>query len=307
MGTSSVHKRKGSFTLRLAYDPSHYRDNTSLKDTIDTVARLGYEYVELSPRKDFIWFYEYPKVDKQRIKDLKRYCADAGVEISSVLPVQQWSSPNEQEREAAVRNWKRTIEITSELEVDLMNSEFSGDKSRPVESEAAFVKSMEELMPIFEKEGIKLNLQSHPNDFIELNTEAIAMIRALDKDWIKLVYSVPHAFFYDDGIGDVAKHIDEAGDLLAHVLIADTLNHKAAFGLRYIVNPPDAKVTIHQHLNPGEGEIDFDALYRKLREIKFDGIVTNSVFAYPDRPEWSNEVTLKSIREGLKIKEGLNI
>lgn len=133
------------------------------------------------------------------------------------------------------------------------------------------------------------------------------MIRALDKDWIKLVYSVPHAFFYDDGIGDVAKHIDEAGDLLAHVLIADTLNHKAAFGLRYIVNPPDAKVTIHQHLNPGEGEIDFDALYRKLREIKFDGIVTNSVFAYPDRPEWSNEVTLKSIREGLNIKEGLNI
>ncbi|GAA3317244.1 hypothetical protein GCM10020331_015400 [Ectobacillus funiculus] len=128
------------------------------------------------------------------------------LKISSVLPVQQWSSPNEEERQAAVRNWKRCIEITSDLGVDLMNSEFAGDKSRPVESEAAFVKSMEELMPIFfEREGIRLNLQSHPNDFIELNTEAIRMIRALDKDWIKLVYSVAHAFFYDDGIGDVAK------------------------------------------------------------------------------------------------------
>ncbi|RAS77232.1 sugar phosphate isomerase/epimerase family protein, partial [Priestia endophytica] len=103
--------------MRLAYDPSHYRDNTNLKDTIDTVARLGYEYVELSPRKDFIWFYEYPKVDKGLIKDLKRYCSDAGVKISSVLPVQQWSSPNEEERQAAVRNWKRCIEITSELGV----------------------------------------------------------------------------------------------------------------------------------------------------------------------------------------------
>jgi len=71
--------------------------------------------------------------------------------------------------------------------------------------------------------------------------------------------------------------------------------------LRYIVNPPNANITIHQHLNPGEGEIDFDALYRKLREIKFDGIVINAVFAYPDRPEWSNEVTLKSIRNGLKL------
>jgi len=287
--------------MRLAYDPSHYRDNTGLKETIDNVARLGYEYVELSPRKDFIWFYEYPKVDRQLIKDLKRYCLDAGVKISSVLPVQQWSSPDELERQSAVRNWKRCIEITSELGVDLMNSEFAGDKSRPTESEAAFIRSMDELMPIFEKEGIKLNLQSHPNDFIELNTEAVRMIRALDKEWIKLVYSVAHAFFYDDGKGDIAQQLDEAKDFLAHVLIADTMNHKAAFGLRYIVNPPNANVTIHQHLNPGEGEIDFDTLYRKLREFKFDGIVTNSVFAYPDKPEWSNDITLKSIKEGLHI------
>src|SRR5690606_14469275 len=113
-------------TMRLAYDPSHYRDNTNLKDTIDNVARLGYEWVELSPRKDFIWFYEYPKVDRQLIKDLRRYCADAGVKISSVLPVQNWASPDEDVRQSAVRNWRRCIEITSELEVDLMNSEFSG-------------------------------------------------------------------------------------------------------------------------------------------------------------------------------------
>ena len=29
--------------MRLAYDPSHYRDNTNLRDTIENVARLGYE------------------------------------------------------------------------------------------------------------------------------------------------------------------------------------------------------------------------------------------------------------------------
>ncbi|EUJ21055.1 sugar phosphate isomerase/epimerase family protein [Listeria aquatica] len=288
--------------MKLAYDPSHYRDNTNLRDTVDHVARLGYEYLELSPRKDFIWFYEYPKVDKQLITDLKRYTKDAGVKISSVLPVQQWSSPNEEERKAAVRNWKRSIEITSELGVDLMNTEFSGNKRMPVESEAAFLRSMEELIPLFEREGIKLNLQAHPNDFIETNTEAIRMIRALDKDWIKYVYSTAHAFYYDDGVGDVAKHFEEAGDLLAHVLFADTLNHKAAFGLRYIINPPDADVTIHQHLNIGEGEVDFDTLFAELRKMNFDGIATNAVFAYPDRPDWSNEVTLKKMKAGLGIE-----
>jgi myo-inositol catabolism protein IolH len=277
--------------MKLAYDPSHYRDNTSIDDMIETVARLGYEYIEWSPRKDFLWFYQYPKVDKALIKRVKKHVKDAGLKISSVLPVQNWSSPIEEQRQAAVINWKRSIEITSELEVSLMNTEFSGDISQPVASEAAFVKSMTELIPLFEKEGIRLNIQAHPNDFIETNTEALQMIRGLDREWIKYVYSVPHAFFYDDGIGDVRKHLLEAGDLLDHVLIADTLNHKAAYGLRYIINPPGAKVTIHQHLNPGEGEVSFDDLFSTLREMKFDGIITNSVFAYPDKAEWSSKIT----------------
>ena len=66
-----------------------------------------------------------------------------------------------------MRNWKRAIEIAVELEVDLMNSEFSGSKYDPLTSEEKFIKSMDELLPIFEKEGIKLNLQAHPYDFIE--------------------------------------------------------------------------------------------------------------------------------------------
>ncbi|STY34759.1 Xylose isomerase-like TIM barrel [Listeria fleischmannii subsp. coloradonensis] len=161
---------------------------------------------------------------------------------------------------------------------------------------------MDELIPLFEKEGIKLNLQAHPNDFIETNIGAIRMIRALDKEWIKLVYSVAHAFYYDDGIGDVETQLEDAKAILAHVLFADTLNHKAGFGLRYIINPPDANVTIHQHLNIGEGEVNFTALFKKLKEIKFDGIATNSVFAYPDRPDWSNDITLSAMKKGLGIK-----
>ncbi|EOL41684.1 hypothetical protein RV11_GL002794 [Enterococcus phoeniculicola] len=287
--------------MKIAYDPSHYRDNTTIEEMIYNTAKLGYEYIELSPRKDFIWFYEYPKVDRAMIKKMKQNLKDTGLQISSVLPVQQWSSPIEEERQAAIKNWKRCIEITSELGVDLMNTEFSGYKDRPLESQDAFLRSMDELIPIFEKEGIALNIQPHPNDFIERNDETMRIIRAIDKDWLNLVFSTAHAFYNDDGLGDIDAIFDDAGDRLKHVLIADTLNHKAAYGLRYIINPPDANVTIHQHLNPGEGEVDFDTIFRRLREMKFDGIITNSVFTYPDRPEWSSQVTMDVIRKGLHL------
>ncbi|WP_068504311.1 sugar phosphate isomerase/epimerase family protein [Paenibacillus kribbensis] len=287
--------------MKLAYDPTHFRDSLSMEEMIFKVADMGYEYIELSPREDFCPFYKYPKVDKTKIKQVKKWMSEAGVKFSSLLPLYHWAGPDEERRQAAVRNWKRAIEVAVELDIDLMNSEFSGSKYEPFVCEEKFVKSMDELIPVFEKEGIRLNLQAHPYDFIETNTGAINMIRALDRSWIKLVYSVAHTFFYDDGVGDIAKMLDEAGDLLDHVLFADTFNHKAAYGLRYIVNPPDAQVTVHQHLNIGEGDIDFDTLFRKLREMKFDGIATNAVFAYSDKPEESSAIMLKKMKEGLGL------
>ncbi|MBC2311554.1 sugar phosphate isomerase/epimerase family protein [Listeria booriae] len=289
--------------MKLALDPSMFRDNMSLEQMIYKTAELGYKYIELSPREDFCPFYKYPKVDKAKIKLVKKCLRDTGLEISSLLPLYNWAGPDEDRRVAAVRNWKRAIEIAVELDVDLMNSEFSGTKYNAVVCEEKFVKSMDELMPVFEKEGVRLNLQAHPLDFIETNTGAIDMIRALDKDWIKLVYSTAHTFFYDDGIGDVGKMLDEAGDLLDHVLFADTFNHKAAYGLRYIVNPPDAEVTIHQHLNIGEGEVDFDTIFRKMREMKFDGIATNAVFAWVDKTEESSDFMLQTMKKGLGLNE----
>ena len=51
------------------------------------------------------------------------------------------------------------------------------------------------------------------------------------------------------------------------MLIADTRNHTKH--CRYIVNPPGVDAVVHQHVGVGEGDVDFDALFRTLRDMKF--------------------------------------
>lgn len=281
--------------MRIALDPYMYR-NLSIPQMVDKTAELGYEYIELSPREDFLPFYKYPRVDKARIKEFKKALSDTGVKLSSLLPLYHWAGPDEEMRKAAVHNWKRAIQIAVEMDCDLMNTEFSGQSDNALVCEQQFMKSMEELLPILEREGIKLDIQAHPYDFCERNNEAVNIIRGLDRDFVNYLYAAPHTFFYDDGKGDIASMLKYAGDRLTHLIIADTYNHRASSNLRYIVNPPGVTATVHQHLDIGQGEVDWDTFFSTLREMKFDGIATVAIFAWEDRADESNRFMLERLR-----------
>ena len=75
-----------------------------------------------------------------------------------------------------------------------MNSEFNGRPEAAETAEAMFLRSLDELLPIFEREGVELILEPHPDDFIEDGIEAVEMIRGLNRDWIGFLYCTPHAF-----------------------------------------------------------------------------------------------------------------
>src|SRR5690349_10180763 len=148
------------------------------------VADLGYRYIELSPRDDFLPFFLHPRVDKAGVAAFRRALATAEVEVASVLPLYRWAGPDEDARQAAVRYWKRAIEITVDLGVTVMNSEFNGRPEAAAQSEAQFWRSLEELLPIFEREGVRLVLEPHPDDFVEDGRAGVDLVRALDSDLV---------------------------------------------------------------------------------------------------------------------------
>jgi len=288
--------------VKLSLDPYMFR-STPLPELPALVAGLGYEWMELAPRDEFLPFFNHARVNDEGVAALKRELAATGVGVSSVLPLYKWSGPDEDDRQAAVRYWKRAIRITAALGVDVMNSEFNGRPEQAARSEAQFWRSLEELLPVFEAEGVRLVLEPHPDDFEEDGKAAVDLIRGINHPLVSFLYCAPHTFHMGN---DAPGIIAAAGDLLTNVHVADSFDHTGSSGLRYIVNPPGSTVRVHQHLDIGQGEVDFDELFASLAAAGFDGTITTCVFAWEERARESSTFMRDKITE-LLTKQGMQL
>ena len=266
--------------VKIALDPTPLHHSHSLLELPAKVAELGYDHLQLTPHRDFIPFFRHPKADDDLVDAFAAACKEARVEIASVLPVLRWSGPDEESRRAAVKHWKRVIEITARLGVEVINTEFSGRPELSEESERQFYWSMEELLPVLEREGIRVFIDPHPDDFVEDGLEALRVIRGLNTKQVGLAYVACHTFHYG---GDMAGIMAAAGRSLGLVHIADTFDHRRSHGLRYISNPPGNAARVHQHLKIGDGDVDWDGFFGGLHGLGFfdrdDTIAVSSVFA----------------------------
>ena len=284
--------------VRIALDPTPYNDSVHLLDFPDLVARLGYEYLQLTPSPDFGRHFHHPKMDSALIAKLKKRARDAGVTITSLLPVQRFGGPEPHQVDAAVFNTTRYIEIAAELEAPIVNTEFSGRPEREEDSEVAFYRAMERLIPVLEREGVTMNFDPHPDDFVEDGLEAWRIIRGLNTDHVGFVYVAAHTFHYGDRATSL---IPQLGNRLGAVYAADTFDHTRSNALRYITNPPGNAVRVHQHLAIGDGDVDWIELFTVLRDSGYlerdDALIVSNVFAEDERADEISRFQLAKLRE----------
>lgn len=286
--------------MKIALDPTPFHHSHRLLEFPALAADLGFEHLQLTPHVDFIPFFRHPRADDDLVRRLRRACTDAGVTIASVLPVQRWSGPDEAAREAAVRAWRRIIQITVDLGVRVINTEFSGRPELAEESDRAFYRSMEELLPLIEREGIDVRIDPHPDDFVEDGLEALRVIRGLNSPNIGFVYVASHTFHMGHPPPEIFA---AAGDLLRLVHVSDTMDHRRSHGLRYITNPPGNAVRVHQHLKVGDGDVDWPQFFGGLARLGFydrdDTVMASSVFAEDEDAEAVSRYQLKAITDGI--------
>lgn len=284
--------------VKIALDPTPFHPDHDLLDLPDLAARAGFEHLQLAPHPDVAPFFRHPTADDALVAAFAKRAADAGVGITSLLPVQRISWPEEPQRQAAVKNFRRVLQIAVDLGVRVVNTEFSGRPERAEDSEAAFHRSMEELLPVLEREGLTLNIDPHPDDFVEDGLEAWRIVRGLNTAHVGMVYVASHTFHYGDRATTLLPAV---GERLGAVYAADTFDHRRSHGLRYISNPPGNTARIHQHLRVGDGDVDWSELFDTLRSTGFldreDAVLVSNVFAEDETALETSTFQLERLRE----------
>jgi myo-inositol catabolism protein IolH len=260
--------------MRIALDPAML-NTRPIEEVPRSVSEAGYGHLELSNRDDFIPAFGGVRASRQDLARLRRAATKAGVEIGSVAVIQAWSSPDEDVRSQAVAWWRDGIAAVAELGCQRINTEMSGDPGRPAECAAAFRRSVDELLPLLEREGFEVAAEPHPYDFVETAIAGVDLIRSIGSSRIQYLHCVPHTFHLG---GTIASQIEYARGSFDHVHVADTFRPE-----RIIVNPPGSGVRVHQHFDIGQGELDWEEVARALRAVGFDGLLTVQVFCWDER------------------------
>jgi myo-inositol catabolism protein IolH len=260
--------------MRIALDPAMLAD-TPVPGLFAAARAAGYDAVELPNRADFIASFGEVAAAREELTAARRAAAAAEVEIASVAVIQAWSSPDRERRERAVGLWQDGIAAAVELGARRLNSELSGDPNTPAECRAAFLRSMEQLVPRLEAEDLVLSIEPHPWDFLETTDAALELIAEVGSSRVRYLHCIPHTFHLG---GSAADQIGLAGGSFDHIHLADTFRPE-----RTIINPPGLDHRVHQHFDIGTGEIDWSEVSSGLRDAGFDGLATVQVFGWGER------------------------
>lgn len=279
--TANAQQTKPSYTL--AAHTSMFRKYRGEK-LFTQIRNAGYTHVELNGGQI------RQAANPANAKQLQQQLANANLKPAAAFVVHKIANPDEAERKKAVDQWRTSIEGINNLGLKRIGTELTGDIRNPNACEAAFRKSLDELLPRIQQADFHLSLEPHPGDFFEAAQPTIQLLKDYNSKRLGYLHCTPHTFYLGESISQV---IAQAGPLLTHIHIADT------FQTKRIMDRFGTGVGLHLHLTPGLGEVDFTETFTALNKINYQGLISIQLLSHNEDPDTAAKAARRYLNKQL--------
>ncbi|MEA5077026.1 MAG: sugar phosphate isomerase/epimerase [Anaerolineaceae bacterium] len=283
-------------------------DGWNFEETIDTAAQMGFKCVEVACWPRGKAERRYAGVSHINVDDLSdakaaeilKYCADKGVEISSLAFYPNPMDADLEKRAANIEHLKKVIAASAKLGVNLVTTFVGRDQYKSVEENIELFKSIwPTIIQFAEEKGVRIGIENCPMLFDQNQWPGGQNLATTPRIWRQMFSIIPSKNFglnYDPSHFvwqqiDYIKPLYEFKERIFHVhlkdikLYADKLDQVGimAYPLEYM----SPKL-------PGLGDVNWSKFVSALTDIGYDGYTCIEV---EDRAfEGSREKILDSLR-----------
>ena len=260
-------------------------DGWTFEEMIDTAAGMGFECVEVAcwpqgkaeRRYAGVSHIDVTNTSQSYIDYIKGYCAEKGVEISSLAFYPNTMDSDIEKRNAAVSHLEKVIKMSALLGVNMVTTFIGRDQNKTVEQNLEIFKEVwPPIIRLAEEQGVKIAIENCPMLFGPDQWPGGQNLFTTPKLWrqmFDIIKSDSFGINYDPSHFiwqqmDYIKPLYEFKDKIFHVhykdikLYPDRLNDVGimAYPLEYM----SPKL-------PGLGDVDWGKYVSALTDIGYDG------------------------------------
>ncbi len=262
---------------RLAFSTNAFKQ-TTVSDAVRVIAEIGYTGVEVmadSPHMRADTFTD------AQARELGELIAELGLTVSNVNAFTgfcfasgdtyhpTWVEGDPAERQRRVDYTKRAIELTAMIGGNHISLQPGGPYTgRDVdELYDLFAEGLAACLPVARDVGVWLGVEPEPGLLIETAEQFQRLKRGYfaDEPMVVMNCDLGHHYCVRE---DPAEVLRTHRDVINHVHLEDIAANR-----------------VHQHLVPGDGAMDYAAIFAALDAVGYDGFVTVELYPYTSSAE----------------------
>ncbi len=248
----------------------------SLIDSLKEIAQLGYQGAEILC--DIPHAYP-PTLNNQKIQEIKNTLDKYNLQISNLNAFTlfalgdtyhpSWIDPDKEKRQARIQHTIDCIDLAFQLGAKNISIEPGGptnlleNKMSRQQALRLFQEGIDQVLPEAEKKMIKILIEPEPELLLQTSIEFVEFMKNFDSKYLKLNFDIGHFYCVNE---DPSNLILRLRKFIGHFHMADI------------------KDRVHYHLIPGLGTIDYNRVFKTIKEINYDGFVTVELYPYKENP-----------------------